>query len=259
MQIIVNSNANMSETNGHILYTDLKNIPYNQAWNIQKRLFQENTEAKIAQRPTSQQLLVCEHPHVYTLGKSGNAQNLLITNQFLHSIDAEFVKIDRGGDITYHGPGQLVGYPIFDLDKFHIGVKQYVNKIEDVIIQTVAHFNIQAARLHNAPGVWVDANKPYARKIAAIGIKTSRGITMHGFALNVNTQLHYFEHINPCGFTDKGATSIQNELNKPVSIDEVKSVVKQSFAKVFGVGVSDQPPTKQSNNVDVHHGKNMEN
>ena len=179
--------------------------------------------------------MLCEHPHVYTLGKSGAAANLLISDDFLKRIGATYHKIDRGGDITYHGPGQIVGYPIIDLEKFGVSLKGYIHKIEEMVIRTVAEYGIMGERLDGATGVWLDTKIPgKARKICAIGVKASRFITMHGFALNVNTNLDYFSYINPCGFVDKGVTSIERELGKIVDFDEVKKVIAKKFEEVFG-------------------------
>jgi lipoyl(octanoyl) transferase len=164
------------------------------------------------------------------LGKNGQANNLLISEEFLRTIDATFYRIDRGGDITYHGPGQLVGYPILDLENHGGSLKAYIYKIEEAIIQTLAHFSIQSARLEGATGVWLEGNTKSARKICAIGVRASRFVTMHGFALNVNTDLSYFNYINPCGFIDKGVTSLQKELGKPVDMDEVKAVFMRCFS-----------------------------
>lgn len=183
-------------------------------------------------------LLFCEHPHVFTLGKSGSPQNLLVNEDVLKEKGAAFVKTDRGGDITYHGPGQVVGYPIIDLHSFSIGIKEYVYRIEEIIIRTVKEFGINAERLKGATGVWLDANSKQAHKICAIGVRVSRGITMHGFALNVNTDLSFFNYINPCGLTDKSVTSIQKELGHQQKMDEVKLSLKNNFAEIFNVSYS---------------------
>ncbi|HBS86697.1 MAG: lipoyl(octanoyl) transferase [Bacteroidetes bacterium GWF2_38_335] len=223
-----------------IKYTDLGLIDYKEAWDFQERIFNESSEMKIRERkgelPAPEiinHLLFCEHPHVYTLGKSGKDNNLLIDENILKRINASFYRIDRGGDITYHGPGQLVGYPVFDLEQFSMQVKQYIHSLEEAIILSVGEFGIKAERLDGATGVWIDVGKPNVRKICAIGVKAGRNITMHGFALNVNTNLDYFRYINPCGFIDKGVTSIQKETGREISMDEVKNIVREKILKVF--------------------------
>jgi lipoyl(octanoyl) transferase len=212
-------------------FTDWKTIHYKEAWNKQEALFQEIIQAKREGKDTRdlETVFLCEHPHVYTLGKNGQANNLLINEDFLRQIDATFYRIDRGGDITYHGPGQLVGYPILDLENHGRSLKGYIHNMEEAIIQTLACFNIPAARLAGATGVWLAGNTPHARKICAIGVRASRFVTMHGFALNVNTNLSYFNHINPCGFVDKGVTSMQKELNRLIDMEEVKEVFRSRF------------------------------
>jgi len=207
-------------------FTDWKTIDYQEAWNKQEALFQQIIQSKKEGKETRhlETVFLCEHPHVYTLGKNGQVSNLLINEDFLQKIDATFYKIDRGGDITYHGPGQLVGYPILDLDNHGGSLKGYIYKMEEAIIQTLAHFGISSARLEGATGVWLDGNTTSARKICAIGVRASRFVTMHGFALNVNTNLTYFDYINPCGFVDKGVTSMEKELGKYIDIDGVKTV-----------------------------------
>jgi len=212
-------------------FTDWKIIDYKEAWEKQEALFQHIIQSKKDGENTKslETVFLCEHPHVYTLGKNGQPNNLLINEAFLKKINATFYRIDRGGDITYHGTGQLVGYPILDLDNHGGSLKGYIHKLEEFIIQTLAYYNIKSSRLEGATGVWLEANTPAARKICAIGVRASRFVTMHGFALNVNTDLSYFNHINPCGFIDKGVTSIQKELGKPVDMDEVKAVFKSKF------------------------------
>jgi lipoyl(octanoyl) transferase len=178
--------------------------------------------------------LLVEHPHVYTLGKSGDEKNMLIHGDFLKKIEATFYKLDRGGDVTYHGPGQIVGYPIFDLEYYNIGVRQYIERMEDAIIATIAEFGLEGGRKEGATGVWLDAgHKVRARKICAIGVRVSRYVTMHGFALNVNTDLRYFNYINPCGFVTYGVTSIQQELGHPVDMTQVKELLKYHFDRIF--------------------------
>lgn len=212
-------------------YIDWGIIPYAEAWEQQEKIFNHIIETKKEEKPTIEleRVILCEHPHVYTLGKSGHVNNLLINEDFLTKINATFFKIDRGGDITYHGPGQLVGYPILDLDNHKVSLKEYIHIIEEAIILTIAEYGISGTRLEGATGVWLDVNKPGTRKICAIGVRASKFVTMHGFALNVNTDLSYFNHINPCGFVDKGVTSIQKEIREEVSMNEIKNLFQQKF------------------------------
>ena len=217
------------------LFVDLGVMPYREAWARQESLLESVVAAKAKGEDTVNHLLFVEHPHVYTLGKSGDEANMLIGAVQLRAKHAEFVKVDRGGDITYHGPGQLVAYPILDMANFGLGVKDYVDRLEEVVIRTVSQYGIVGERLAGATGVWVEPHTPRARKICAIGIRCSRFVTMHGFALNVNTDLDYFHFINPCGFRDKGVTSIANELGHPVSLAEVKAQVKRQFVDLFGM------------------------
>ncbi|MDR2868042.1 MAG: lipoyl(octanoyl) transferase LipB [Bacteroidales bacterium] len=194
-------------------------------------MFNAIIEAKKAGNETisMETIFLCEHPHVFTLGKSGNHNNLLINDDFLKKIEATYYHIDRGGDITYHGPGQLVGYPILDLENHRSSLKAYIFNMEEALIQTLAKYDIHGERLSNATGVWLDAQTPKARKIAAIGVRASRFVTMHGFALNVNTNLSYFNYINPCGFVDKGVTSMEKELGYAVDMEEVKERVGRAL------------------------------
>jgi len=214
-------------------FTDWQTINYKEAWNKQETLFQQIIQTKSEKKSTKdlETVFLCEHPHVYTLGKNGQVNNLLIDEEFLRKIDATFYKIDRGGDITYHGPEQLVGYPVLDLENHGGSLKKYIYEMEEVIIQTLDYYGISAARLDGATGVWIDGNTPQARKICAIGVRASKFVTMHGFALNVNTDLTYFNYINPCGFIDKGVTSMQKELKKTIDMEEVKSVFKTTAKK----------------------------
>lgn len=229
-----------------VKFEDLGNIEYKNAWDYQEKLFAEYIQLKAKNRelPENEQieiegnLLFCEHPHVYTLGKSGEQNNLLISDEFLKKINATYFKINRGGDITYHGPGQLVGYPIIDLERFNLQVKQYIANLEESIILMLKEFGIESERLDGATGVWLETNSNRARKICAIGVKASRFITMHGFALNVNTNLEYFNYINPCGFVDKGVTSMEKELGKKVDYEKVKDVLKGKFEEVFGMNLT---------------------
>ena len=223
-----------------IEYRDLGLLDYKKAWEYQETLFNERVTQKLRNRenPGEKQdlrdvLLFVEHPHVYTLGKSGEQSNLLISDDFLNKIQATYYHIDRGGDITYHGPGQIVGYPIFDLEHFDIHLKQYVFGLEECIIRFLAGYQIEASRLQGATGVWIEPGTPRARKICAIGVKGSRHITMHGFAFNVNTNLDYFAYINPCGFVDKGVTSMEKELGLTQPIDVIKQRLQQVIINYF--------------------------
>jgi len=226
-----------------IAFRDLGLIDYKEAWELQEdslaAVVEEKLDAGKAGNGFSsgeQVVYFCEHPHVYTLGKSGQNQNLLIPDAFLEKINATFYKIDRGGDITYHGPGQIVGYPIIDLEALNIKVKDYVWVLEDTVIRTLADYGIESGRLDGATGVWLDTDvRGKTRKICAIGVRVSRYVTMHGFALNVNTDLRYFQYINPCGFTDKGVTSMQQESGREIEIVNVREKLKEKFAEVFQV------------------------
>ncbi len=217
-------------------YIDLGLKDYKQCWDIQEELLAGVVADKRALGKPSEKnhFLLVEHPHVYTLGKSGDEKNLLAHGDLLKKIDATFYKINRGGDITYHGPGQLVGYPIIDLENYKIGVREYIEKMEDAIIETIAEFGLTGGRKEGATGIWLDAqHRVRARKICAIGVRVSRYVTMHGFALNVNTDMRYFNYINPCGFQSFGVTSIKQELGKEISMDEVKTLLKEKFNKLF--------------------------
>lgn len=211
-------------------------IDYKECWDFQETLFNEILKQKREEKTNIvNHLIFCEHPHVYTLGKSGSEDNMLINYIQLQAKNATFHKINRGGDITYHGPGQLVGYPILNLTAFEVGIKDYIFKIEEAIIIALKHFNVEATRLDGAIGVWLDVDNPKkVRKICAIGVRTSHWVSMHGFAFNINTDLDYFNHINPCGFTDKAVTSLEKELGYKQDFEAVSSVVKQSLAEVFG-------------------------
>ncbi len=209
-------------------------INYTDAWDYQKKLFNNLIEKKQKGEKGENLLLLCEHPHVYTLGKNGNRKNLLISDTQLKKIGAAFYPIDRGGDITYHGPGQLVGYPVFDLDAFHLPIKDFVFNIEEMLIRTVGEYGITATRLEKATGVWIDARVPEkSRKIAAIGMRIHNKVSMHGFALNINTNLEYFNNIIACGLQDKGVTSMQKELGMPVDEKEVMEILLNKFEEVF--------------------------
>jgi lipoyl(octanoyl) transferase len=228
-----------------IFFQDLGRVAYNVAWDYQESLLKANLDAKVLWREsapsgepigadTVHHLLFCEHPHVYTLGKSGHLENLLVNNAKLKEMNVAFVKTNRGGDITYHGPGQVVGYPILDLERYFTDLGKYMRYLEQVIINTLAHFGIIAGRLSGATGVWLDAeDASKARKICAMGVRCSRWITMHGFALNVNTNLDYFNYIVPCGITDKSVTSMQRELGRLVDEQEVRAELIRQFGLVF--------------------------
>lgn len=214
-------------------------IDYKACWDFQEVLFKASVDQKIKLRndpnlePTENHLIFCEHPHVYTLGKSGKFENLLITDELLSKINAAYYKINRGGDITYHGPGQLVMYPIFDLDHFFTDIHKYMRYLEEAVILTLAEFGIKAGRVDGLTGVWLDGGTPNERKICAMGVKSSRWVTMHGIALNVNTDLNYFNHIVPCGIVDKSVTSMQKELGKEVQMADVVGVLKENMANIF--------------------------
>jgi lipoyl(octanoyl) transferase len=229
-----------------VKFEDLGLIEYKNAWDYQEQVFSDYLMIKAENRDSSEEeqkeikgkVLFCEHPHVYTLGKSGEQNNLLINDEFLNKIQATYFKTNRGGDITYHGPGQLVGYPIIDLERFILQVKQYIANLEESIILTLKEFGIESERLPGATGVWLETNTRKARKICAIGVKASRFITMHGFAFNINTNLEYFNHINPCGFIDKGVTSMEKELGVKQDFNEVKDILKGKIESVFGMKLS---------------------
>ena len=225
-----------------IKYLDLGISEYKHTWDKQEELLNQIVEIKKANSnagegtvvTTPNYLIFVEHPHVYTLGKSGDEHNLLLNYIQLQAKDATFFKTDRGGDITYHGPGQIVGYPILDLENFGMGLRQYIYSIEEAIIKAVVLYGLKATRDPHATGVWLDVGKPTARKICAIGVKSSRYVTMHGFALNINTNLEYFKYINPCGFSDKGVTSLEKELGSRQDFERAKELVLEKFAEVFG-------------------------
>ena len=206
-------------------------IDYQAAWDKQESLFNATLEKKQHHLPTENILVLCEHPPVYTLGKNGDSENLLYNPQHI-----PLIRTNRGGDITYHGPGQIVGYPIFDLETFHIGLKEYIYRVEEAVILTLAHYGITGTRLNNATGVWLDVEDPNrCRKICAIGVKSSRFVTMHGFALNVNTDLNYFKNINPCGLKDKGVTTMSTEVGQNVELGWVSTVLCSFFSRVFSL------------------------
>ena len=225
-----------------VSFRDLGLAPYKETWDFQEELFERNVQRKLQNRlegkvdgeGTEDVLLFVEHPHVYTLGKSGDAFHLLVSEEKLKEIGATYYPINRGGDITYHGPGQIVGYPLLDLEHFFTDIHKYMRYLEEAIIRTIAHYGIVGGRIDGLTGVWLDIDDPKkARKIAALGVKCSRWLTMHGFAFNVNTDLNYFNHIVPCGITDKKVTSLSNELGREMDMDEVKRILLQELADVF--------------------------
>lgn len=220
----------------NIIFEDLGIIEYEKAWEYQKSCHQSIVQAAVrnSEPHVSYRMLFCEHPHVYTLGKSGQETNLLINPDSLKSIGASFYRTDRGGDITYHGPGQIVGYPIVNLEQMNVGIRFYIHNLEECIILTLKDFKINAGRMPEATGVWLDTtDKGKARKICAIGVRVSRYVTMHGFALNVNTDLKYFSYIHPCGLADKGVTSMQKELGMRINLDDVRRSFKKYFCSIF--------------------------
>jgi lipoyl(octanoyl) transferase len=221
----------MSTSKTEILFQDLGLVRYRAAWDYQEQLFRELMDKKLAgEKHFPGYLLFCEHLPVFTLGKSGSAENLLVNEQMLDRAGFEFYRINRGGDITYHGPGQIVGYPILDLEQFGLGIKTYIETLEESVIRLLEGYGIASGRLPGATGVWLDAGDPRkARKICAIGVRASRHITMHGFAFNVNTDLTHYQYINPCGFTDKGVTSMEKELGGKQDIEEVKERLRGSL------------------------------
>jgi lipoyl(octanoyl) transferase len=216
-----------------IIFHDLGLKDYTETGDRQEQLFAEMMPDD-KEQPIAGHLIFVEHPHVFTLGKSGNEGNLLINEAMLKQKGAQFYRINRGGDITYHGPGQVVGYPIIRLDLFRMGVRSYIFNLEETIIRTLKTYGIASGRLEGASGVWLEADQPSVRKICAIGVRASRQVTMHGFAFNVNTDLSFYQLINPCGFVDKGVTSMQMELGRAVDMTELKAVLLEQFKEVFG-------------------------
>lgn len=231
--------------NRAVVFKDWGLVDYQEAWNRQETLFAEVVAQKTKNRlegttlPTTNYLVFTEHPHVYTLGKSGKPENLLLDERGLLERQATFYKINRGGDITYHGPGQIVGYPILDLDNFFTDIHLYLRTLEEAVILTLADYGIAAGRYPGYTGVWLDADNDRARKICALGVRASRWVTMHGFAFNVNADLDYFGNIVPCGIDDKDVTSMQRELGGPQDIGTVKTRLKSHIAKLFGMELID--------------------
>ena len=225
--------------NKKVSFKDLGLIDYKQCWDYQEELFAEILAVKSSNRKenktvaTKNHLIFCEHPHVYTLGKSGDEKNLLVNEDYLKSRGATFHKINRGGDITYHGPGQIVGYPILDLDNFFTDIHKYLRFLEEAVILTLKEYGLETERSPGETGVWFDVGTTKARKICALGVKSSRWVTMHGFAFNVNSDLSYFGNIIPCGITDKSVTSLQKELGKEVDMNEVRNKLKAHLIELF--------------------------
>ena len=225
--------------NKKVIFEDLGLIDYKKCWDYQEDIFAKTLVLKTKNRKentsieTKNTLLFCEHPHVYTLGKSGNENNLLVNEEYLKSRGASFYKINRGGDITYHGPGQIVGYPILDLENFFTDIHKYLRLLEEAVILTLKEYGLKGERSDGETGVWFDVGTPKARKICALGVKTSRWVSMHGLAFNVNSDLSYFGNIIPCGIVDKQVTSLQKELNKKMDIKEVKNKLKNHIAELF--------------------------
>ena len=224
-----------------VLYRDLGRMGYSECWDLQLSLFERmlswKGEGKAQSQENAGDLLLVEHDHVYTLGKSGKQQNMLISEEYLRQIGAEFFHIDRGGDITYHGPGQIVGYPILDLEQVGISLRDYIDSIEESIIGVCGQWGIEAGRIAGASGVWIEPDSPRARKICAIGVRASRYVTMHGFAMNVKTDLKYFNHINPCGFVDRGVTSLEKELGHEVDFEMVKSQIVKHLSEKLKIEI----------------------
>jgi lipoyl(octanoyl) transferase len=230
--------------NKKVFFRHLGTIDYKEAWDYQTEIFNKVIAGKIANREltekksTDNYLFFCEHPHVYTLGKSGSKENLLASPEMLDKKHATFYEINRGGDITYHGPGQIVGYPILDLDNFFTDIHKYMRNMEEAVILTLQEYNVGAGRIAGMTGVWLDAETPgKARKICAFGVKTSRWVTMHGFAFNVNTDLSYFENIIPCGISDKAVTSLNLELGYKPDMKEVEDKLLHHLADIFGMQI----------------------
>lgn len=225
--------------NKTVQFQDLGRLDYKKAWDLQETLFKEILDTKIKNRreeaglETANHLIFVEHDHVYTLGKSGDAENLLANEALLKKIGATFYKINRGGDITYHGPGQITGYPILDLENFFTDIHKYLRFLEEIFIKILADYGLKGERSKGETGVWLDVGTPFARKICALGVRASRWVTMHGFAFNVNTDLGYFDHIIPCGIDDKAVTSLAAELKRPVDEAEVKEKIKAYFIELF--------------------------
>jgi len=225
--------------NKKVIFEDLGLIDYKKCWDYQEEIFAKTIEVKTKNRKentsveTENTLIFCEHPHVYTLGKSGDENNLLVNEEYLKTLRASFYKINRGGDVTYHGPGQIVGYPILDLENFFTDIHKYLRLLEEAVILTLKDYGLNGERSEGETGVWFDVGSSKARKICALGVKTSRWVSMHGFAFNVNSDLSYFGNIVPCGIVDKQVTSLKKELNKEIDMNEVKSKLKTHIVNLF--------------------------
>jgi len=227
-----------------VIFEDVGLRDYKEIWDYQAAIFRKLIEGKTSESKDQKKnsgnisgtLIFVEHPHVYTIGKSGSDNNLLIDLIQLRAKEAKFYRTDRGGDITYHGPGQIVGYPIFDLDFLKIGLKEYIFRLEESVIRTLADLKLEGSRLEGGTGVWLDPGiKGKERKVCAIGVKASKYVTMHGFAFNVNTDLTYFDNINPCGFKDKGVTSLEKELGMKQEMDFVKNIIRRNLEDIFDI------------------------
>lgn len=225
-------------------FIDLNLIDYKEAWDYQLQLFDKILKIKAQNRElpaddqliTNNYLIFCEHPHVFTLGKSGDENNLLVKKDQLHSISATYHQTNRGGDITYHGPGQIVGYPVIDMENFFTDIHKYMRFLEEAVIQTLKEYGVESGRIPGLTGVWIDIDdEKKARKICALGVKTSRWVTMHGFAFNVNPDLKYFDYIVPCGIDDKAVTSLEKELGRKVDIREVEGILREKIVQQFGM------------------------
>tara|TARA_B110000438_G_scaffold110538_1_gene108443 strand:- start:1898 stop:2590 length:693 start_codon:yes stop_codon:yes gene_type:complete len=223
----------------NVFFKDIGLVDYKKAWDFQEKLFNKTLSIKSKNKKeatsnkTENHLIFCEHPHVYTLGKSGKQENLLVNEEYLKSRGASFYKTNRGGDITYHGPGQIVGYPIFDLDNFFHDIHKYLRLLEEGVILTLKEYGVNGERSDGETGVWLDVGMPSARKICALGVKASRWVTMHGFAFNINTDLSYFENIIPCGIVGKNVTSLEQEIGRKVDIEKVKEQLKKNIELSF--------------------------
>jgi lipoyl(octanoyl) transferase len=223
----------------NVFFKDIGLVDYKKAWDFQEKLFNKTLSIKSKNKKeatsnkTENHLIFCEHPHVYTLGKSGKKENLLVNEEYLKSRGASFYKTNRGGDITYHGPGQIVGYPIFDLDNFFHDIHKYLRLLEEGVILTLKEYGVNGERSDGETGVWLDVGMPSARKICALGVKASRWVTMHGFAFNINTDLSYFENIIPCGIVGKNVTSLEQEIGRKVDIEKVKEQLKKNIELSF--------------------------
>ena len=230
-----------TETMKEVKFQDIGRVGYKEAWDFQTKIFEETVAQKLVNRKspeqakeTSDHLIFVEHPPVFTLGKSGKEDHLLVDEARLKKEGIEYYPVNRGGDITYHGPGQIVGYPILDLDHYFTDIHKYLRYLEEVVIMTLRFYGLESGRSEGETGVWLDAGTPFARKICALGVKASRWTTMHGFAFNVNTDLSHFAHIVPCGISDKAVTSLHIELGREIDLNEVKDQLKKNFEQQFG-------------------------